>query len=614
MGYLLAFHLGPVQDFISMARRTQDWWMGSWLLSHLTRTAIESVQTGGGILVVPKGLPPVSALAATPNHFLARIASNSPCDVAGQAEEAVRDKWGSIADTVKNQFFSGVDQHRWNAQIESFLEVYWVVVEEQTAGSAVDRKRAQDALDARKRLRDFADAEELDLKCVLCGARQELSGEKSASQARNWWKGLTQAQRTNQHKVIRVREDGSERLCAVCAVKRAALAADALKPTLNKDDGHFPSTSSVAAAVFKKQLLVAGRGEAELKYHFETLRQLRNPAQVDEECLPELHRTATRLPHGLKKQLLKFDGDLFYAETFTEKRLREEYPNVQATLAEFGAESLRALYRAVSDDDPAKHIPPPSKYFAALMMDGDHMGEFFAKASEQQAKALSQALSEFATDQALKTVEQHLGRLVYAGGDDALALLPLEMALPCAQALQQGFRKAVLQSVSLQGLRLPTPSIGIAIGHHTAPLEGLLLAMQQAEKSAKNAYGRDALCVHVLKRSGEEVRVGAHWQAGGQESAEVVTQLVELLNKRALSMKFPTAVAEEARFLPGSAIGAELRRLADRQKGEKFEPHKGEVEGWVARASGWASAIHLEDFERWVLLARFIASRGREGE
>jgi hypothetical protein len=41
MSHLLAFHLGPVQDFIAIARRTQDWWMGSWLLSHLTRKAIE---------------------------------------------------------------------------------------------------------------------------------------------------------------------------------------------------------------------------------------------------------------------------------------------------------------------------------------------------------------------------------------------------------------------------------------------------------------------------------------------------------------------------------------------------------------------------------------------
>jgi hypothetical protein len=138
--------------------------------------------------------------------------------------------------------------------------------------------------------------------------------------------------------------------------------------------------------------------------------------------------------------------------------------------------------------------------------------------------------------------------------------------------------------------------------------------MREAEKDAKNKYGRDALCLYVLKRSGEEVHVGAHWQAGGEDTVTVVTQLVDLLNQKALSMKFPTVFADEARFLPKGAIEAELRRVGKRQSGEQFEQHEQDVKDWLRRAARLAAAIGAEEFAEWALLARFIASGGRDEE
>ena len=36
-GHLLAIALGPVQEFISAARRTRDLWFGSYLLSEISK-------------------------------------------------------------------------------------------------------------------------------------------------------------------------------------------------------------------------------------------------------------------------------------------------------------------------------------------------------------------------------------------------------------------------------------------------------------------------------------------------------------------------------------------------------------------------------------------------
>src|SRR5438093_3589900 len=85
-------------------------------------------------------------------------------------------------------------------------------------GSPTARNLVLSALEARKRLRGFAYIAEADLKCALCGQRQELSESTNAHTARSWWSGHIQHYKGR----LRVRENRAERLCSVCAVKRAA--------------------------------------------------------------------------------------------------------------------------------------------------------------------------------------------------------------------------------------------------------------------------------------------------------------------------------------------------------------------------------------------------------
>jgi CRISPR-associated protein Cmr2 len=636
MSHFFAFHIGPIQDFIATARRTQDLWIGSWMLAHLSRIAMDTATSSGAEMVLPKGLPlhEDPTIADTPNHFLARVdADVDPAMLADEVVAAVNKAWEGIHNQVKDVFFSNVNNNLWERQVNNFLEIYWAAVPDD--GSIEARNHAQAALDARKRLRDFKFTEEKHLKCTLCGVRQELSGKAFIGRvtddgARNWWTKQRQDHLDRPHlKKFRVREN--ERLCAVCAVKRGALQADAV--SLKKEVGSFPSTSSVAAAMFKRrviELIRGGKAQDELNEHLQRLKGIGIPDnKVEKNCIPKLASILEELPVEVREccgTLLTFDGDLFYMETFTDKHIETEFPDAFAYLrkqaeqkvakAQVAAEvsgrvagaaaRLHALYHAAE--------VPPSKYFAALMMDGDHMGRFFGKASTTEAQDLSLRMSRFARDEGRAIVEGNFGRLVYAGGDDVLALLPLETALSCAQDLQQKFVSALDGLSKPASVDLPTPSIGIAIAHHTQPLDATLTALRQAERAAKNVYNRNALCVYVLKRSGEEVHVGTHWQAGDDkvDAVKVVTDLVELLKQKVLSMRFPTMFAGEARFLPIDAIEAELRRVCNRQKGEQFEQHKQKVKKWLGRAAKLAVAIGAEEFANWALLARFIASGWRD--
>lgn len=639
--HLLAFHIGPVQDFIATARRTQDWWMGSWLLSHLSRTAIHSLPGKEESLTLPKLSPGEhdQAIASTPNHFFAEITGENPAEVAGKVEASVREEWSRIGQVVKDRFFRTVDGALWQRQVDNFLEVYWVIAPYD--GSRKARNQAQEALEARKRLRNFRPANEPRLKCTLCGLRQEMSARDSVPAARDWWQRVVKARGQ-----VRVKEDGNERLCAVCAVKRVALAAEAVP--LKGRDGHFPSTSSVAAAPFKAALLKSNAVEEALKSHFTKLGEIGGePQPTISTSLPRLCQLSegSPLPSEIRTRLLQFDGDLFYPETFREKRFLEEYPGARGTILDrlkkgYDAseeEILDAFPNAVSDGISRGvgtlrniyHVAGshPSSYYAALMMDGDHMGRFFGQAENEPAQSLSQGLSQFAREQAKEVVEKHLGRLVYAGGDDTMALLPLEEGLPGARELWQGFNQTVAKALQGSGLPKdvwPTPSIGIALAHHTAPLDGVLLAMQRAGKSAKNEYGRNALCVHVLKRSGEEVRVGTNWEEDGQPRVELVEDAVSYLRDGILSMKFAYDLADEVRGLGAESLPAEARATALKRLARRHSPQdkREKAEILATKLAAWAEGkkgekgkekpLGIEEVAQWVLLACFIARGGSD--
>ena len=133
----------------------------------------------------------------------------------------------------------------------------------------------------------------------------------------------------------------------------------------------------------------------------------------------------------------------------------------------------------------------PPAYLAVLTMDGDQMGqwlrgdknptlhqaihprmaEYFARigASDQlNAKrpvgpalhaAISEALTNFAMRITPGIVNRHKGELIYAGGDDVLALVPTEMAIACAEEIQRAFR-GIRWAIARQDIVSRTAIIG----------------------------------------------------------------------------------------------------------------------------------------------------------
>ena len=138
----------------------------------------------------------------------------------------------------------------------------------------------------------------------------------------------------------------------------------------------------------------------------------------------------------------------------------------------------------------------------------------------------SAALSHFALHCAPAVVRAYGGRVLYAGGDDVLAMVPAAYALSCADDLQRVFRglspslpcgitELAPGFLSLTKdsagrpipLILPGPtataSVGLAIAHFMQPLQDVVRAAHAAEKRAKKLPGKHAVAVSLFKRSGE---------------------------------------------------------------------------------------------------------------
>jgi CRISPR-associated protein Cmr2 len=189
----------------------------------------------------------------------------------------------------------------------------------------------------------------------------------------------------------------------------------------------------------------------------------------------------------------------------------------------------------------------PQGYYAILHADGDRMGRVIDANGHAAHVRLSAKLVEFA--RAVESVVRaHQGSLVYSGGDDVLALLPLHRAVACATELAARFEADLAEFCDAEG-HSPTLSAGLAVVHHLTPFDAALDVARRAEKLAKKT--RDALAIVVDKRGGAEVAVTGSWKTFVPQLA----RLVALHRLGVVSGKAGHALAELALLTRNVAEG-----------------------------------------------------------
>jgi CRISPR-associated protein Cmr2 len=244
----------------------------------------------------------------------------------------------------------------------------------------------------------------------------------------------------------------------------------------------------------------------------------------------------------------------------------------------------------------------PNPYLAVLVADGDRMGAALAALDSAEAhRNFSSNLAGFA-DSARELVNDHNGVLVYAGGDDVLAFLPVDKCLSCARKLHDDFGERLAKYGN------PTLSVGIAIGHFMENLEDLLDYGRAAEKAAKKP-DRDGLAIHLHKRGGAPIGVRARWNENPDHRLE---RFANLINDGVIPTKLPYELRAMANLYESpswagnahAAIQQDLYRLI----AKKTSRGSGTVRQALSEVITEMTSGKLMTLARELLVARHIAT------
>lgn len=578
MSHLLMINLGPVQGFIAAARRTRDLWFGSYLLSEVSKAAAQALQQAGTRLIFPApqtstDLEPDSTLNVA-NQLLAELPTGDPSTVLRQARIAAENRWRELA---KFAFaYAGVANLRedvWQRQRDDVLEctAAWVTVDLQGYSAALANLRQLAA--ARKNSRDFAPAALTGTatekgyglpKSSLDGLRETVLREALPTRVRHRL-GLGAGEQLDCPGLVK-------RLCGGDPERFTPISRIALDPWLRAISADRLDTVNAAC---------------------ETLVGLGWMTRVK----------GNRGQH----QVLPYDGQLLYPSRLeiAQRESRDEEPAeravVQAALAALRT-AVKPLWRQYGE---------PSPYVALLLADGDRMGALLDQTHDAEThRAISDRLARFAAA-VPDLVRNHDGHCIYAGGDDVLALLPLDRVLTCARALHEQFSVELCDIATGIGADHPTLSVGIAVQHVLAPLVRFRNLAKDAERLAKGdslpkAKQRDGLAIIVQTRSGAAVEFREQWSKKPDDWLKKWIALYvggQLPDKIAYELR---RLADDLRWAGADLAAAETQRVLARKKGDTGKAIQATDQKALAQQ---AKELGLPRLAQGLLIARWLAQR-----
>ena len=790
------FEIGPVQPFIRSARRTQDSWMGSYLISWLAAQAMEPFVSryGPDCILYPSlwGQPLIDHylrgqgvgvslffrdkihIATLPNRFVALVPGHCAGCLAEQAVQQANRAWRQLADDVRSDLTrrqpllaaTGAAADLWDSQIERAWQLTWTVQPwpqcnadgaawataaqlafEGYCGSAPQSFRtaldffrsdpryrpliqvgtcyslihslAVKSMDSRTVSRTFPPSTQAGGLCTCCGERSAIADGRSLQSQKAFWSRIaTSLQEGDNPRYREIKPDGRERLCAVCTTKR--FAQDVLKDSLDKNLRRtFPSTSTMAAADFVGDVLDAMTDPLSLHHDDVVGRVAAFVRALESVMFPEtavhshlrfhrhkLVRLASDDPRRIVgEKLIGYDGDVLFPGAFEEQRLLNEYGDSERIAnAVAKRDLLEGARREVIDAIKRAGLRPPSKYFAVIAFDGDNMGAWLEGERAPKLKevlaspvvaglppewgpvletrrfvcpsfhnSLSAAQRDFSLELAPEIVERkYPGKLIYAGGDALLAIVPARRALQVTEDLRYAFtgqgelrwntdsrqNEWSTDSTRNEGYVVKdnrilclmgstaSASVGIAISHHIQPLtKAIRNAHEACERDAKVQFGRNAVAVRVLKRGGAPICTGGKFATRRQREdtprlLEVVQEFVERFRDHeeagGLSPGLPATLFSDADTLSRvdclAAQQAEFCRVFERQltrqnltQNEELEANALKDQTLALLRYGYRLQKHAEvkhgreearpayrELVNWLLVARFLYQGGDE--
>jgi len=476
-----------------------------------------------------------------------------------------------------------------------------------------------------KSVRPFDQHIQEGFRCSVCGEREWLTLERDHLLLSPGERKDTLWTRVAEKKPAWARK--GEHLCGLCTLKRLwpSIFVEEIRKSLDiSADRYVVSTHTMALATTIGAWLDRQPEDWSKNDAFNKLQAQILGARSPRAALPlSLHRKLGGAPPEVRELVQRLPS--FLDERREAVRGLEEKENDQAAKLLKCVEDL-AGRMMMDQQNNGKVKTKPEAYYALIMADGDNMGAWISgldprfsvtygqtwhpqvraalsdsgeagwfapfldktrPPSPARHVAVSSALNIFSLELCAMVVEDFFkGKLIYAGGDDLLAMVSIDDVLPCMFLLRliysgEGIESKTALSTPFVELGMndipmirarrghvlinnrlyrvmsgkASASFGAVVAHHTAPLAGVLRELRAAEHRAKDS-GRDSFSISLMKRSGGKTELTLPWQLKGKNSPsartpmETVIELRNLLGRDGMSRRAAYLTQQWAEGLP----------------------------------------------------------------
>jgi CRISPR-associated protein Cmr2 len=452
---LFIFSLGPVQSFIAQARKTQDLYTGSFILSELSRKAGHILELNNGKLIYPQ-----IKNRSIPNLLVGRLKNTTLSDATKIMVDIVQKLVDQLIEWVNIATNEGLNSDL-VYQVKQLLESYWVVYPVKQSYPNAYRELTS-LLGSIKTLRRFGQAKERGLKCSVCGSRNAIFFVGNQ---------IPKNMKLDTHPIAVIDDSPAiikknERLCTLCFMKRKG------KEFLESNyDSEFPSVAKVA---------------------------LMNVLEYLEKQHQDLYNSYRKC-FGRH-----FDWELLYETSLTKKYLEKNGYDVVSF------EDVKKLQKQI-----VTHLHNDGKilsnYYALILFDGDDMGSWVSgehladiEHLEEFQSKLTYHLGEYA-DSLDNIVKYPHGKLIYSGGDDIAAFVNLQHIFPVLSGIRKRFLEKIVMSdiAEIKNDRIMTLSGGVCIAHRMTPLSSVLKWAKNMESESKKNPGKNSFTLGIMRRGGE---------------------------------------------------------------------------------------------------------------
>lgn len=599
---LMVFSITPVQTFIAVARKLRDYWTGSVLLSWLAFEGIKWVlkNLGPDHVLYPSLIDQplinrylekewktgrvssynkVRDVASLPNKFLFLIPMESAQIIGKSITEHIKSEWSLICEYILERILAVTNcelvyiREIFERQTDNFWNFDWSVAkllskkdsdeyvsllpenmfktQEQVLGIfnnllkstpyqesegqgilySTSHSLVQAALAAQKVQRKIYRKPEPGEKCHLCGQFEILHCDEHT-------KGAGAAEYNNNINQFwsKFRDgwkaefdfDENEKLCSVCLIKRIAYRVleekeEHILHETFKDMEFYPSTTELAL------------------YNYFKRKKIEDPKEKH-RIAQEYHEPSGQIGDNRDNYyaILLMDGDkmgdLVCGKTLASTWQSAMHPDLFTRLRHPHFEpNYRRAWGAIFSQCNQRLLTPSIH------------------------AAISEALADFSIYGVASIVAKNGGRLIYAGGDDVCAALPVDTVLDAAKEIK-GYYNSNFKLISeketgdLQDPWIPRPgklsvllgdeedkeisiSAGILICHHKENLSMILSdAHELLSVKAKDENGRNSCAIELRKRSGGSRFFVRKWNDEAWESFDEVGKRIRSKNKQQISM------------------------------------------------------------------------------